>query len=102
MICWKFSKVEFPKTVHWCDDLEMSSLSLKDEFTVVIQAQAWLGLAENASDALWQTPLYAEISVDPKTNRLKRYYIHFLSKGKIISLRKNSKQSVTVKQMQNM
>ena len=102
LICWKFSKVEFPKTVHWCDDLEMSSLSLKDEFTVVIQAQAWLGLAENASDAFWQTPLFAEITVDPKTNSLKSYHIHFLSKGKIISLRKNSKQSVTVKQMQSM
>ena len=99
-ICWKFSKVEFPKTVHWCSELSISDLQVKDEFTAVIKAQAWLGTL--GSDELWQTPLFAEITVDPKTNRLKSYHIHFLSKGKIISLRKNSKQSVTVKQMQNM
>jgi hypothetical protein len=23
-ICWKFSKVEFPKTVHWCDSLVLA------------------------------------------------------------------------------
>ena len=99
-ICWKFSKVEFPKTVHWCSELSISDLQVKDEFTAVIKAQAWLGTL--GSDELWQTPLFAEITVDPKTNRLKSYHIHFLSKGKIISLRKNAKQSVTVKQMQNM
>ena len=99
-ICWKFSKVEFPKTVHWCSELSISDLQVKDEFTAVIKAQAWLGTL--GSDELWQTPLFAEITVDPKTNRLKSYHIHFLSKGKIISLRKNSKQSVTVKQMQSM
>ena len=101
-ICWKFSKVEFPKTVHWCDSLEINSLSIKDEFTFIIQAQAWLGLSANADSALWQTPMFAEITLDPKTDGLKSYHIHFLSKGKIISLRKNSKQSVTVKQMQSM
>ena len=99
-ICWKFSKVEFPKTVHWCSEMSISDLQVKDEFTAVIKAQAWLGTL--GSDELWQTPLFAEITVDPKTNRLKSYHIHFLSNGKIISLRKNSKQSVTVKQMQNM
>ena len=99
-ICWKFSKVEFPKTVHWCSELSISNLEIKNEFTAVIKAQAWLGTV--GSDALWQTPLFAEITIDPKTNSLKSYHIHFLSKGKIISLRKNSKQSVTVKQMQNM
>ncbi len=99
-ICWKFSKIEFPKTVHWCSELSISDLQVKDEFTAVIKAQAWLGTV--GSDELWQTPLFAEITVDPKTNRLKSYHIHFLSKGKIISLRKNSKQSVTVKQMQSM
>ncbi len=99
-ICWKFSKVEFPKTVHWCNEMSISDLQVKDEFTAVIKAQAWLGTL--GSDELWQTPLFAEITVDPKTNRLKSYHIHFLSKGKIISLRKNSKQSVTVKQMQSM
>ena len=99
-ICWKFSKVEFPKTVHWCSELSISDLQVKDEFTTVIKAQAWLGTL--GSDELWQTPLFAEITVDPKNNSLKSYHIHFLSKGKIISLRKNSKQSVTVKQMQSM
>lgn len=99
-ICWKFSKVEFPKTVHWCSELSISDLQVKDEFTAVIKAQAWLGTL--GSDELWQTPLFAEITVDPKTNSLKSYHIHFLSKGKIISLRKNAKQSVTVKQMQSM
>lgn len=100
LICWKFSKVEFPKTVHWCSELSISNLEIKNEFTAVIKAQAWLGTL--GSDELWQTPLFAEITVDPKTNSLKSYHIHFLSKGKIISLRKNSKQSVTVKQMQSM
>lgn len=99
-ICWKFSKVEFPKTVHWCSELSISNLEIKNEFTAVIKAQAWLGTL--GSDELWQTPLFAEITVDPKTDGLKSYHIHFLSKGKIISLRKNSKQSVTVKQMQSM
>lgn len=99
-ICWKFSKVEFPKTVHWCSEMSISDLQVKDEFTAVIKAQAWLGTL--GSDELWQTPLFAEITVDPKTNCLKSYHIHFLSKGKIISLRKNAKQSVTVKQMQSM
>jgi len=99
-ICWKFSKIEFPKTVHWCSELSISDLQVKDEFTAVIKAQAWLGTV--GSDELWQTPLFAEITVDPKTNSLKSYHIHFLSKGKIISLRKNAKQSVTVKQMQSM
>ena len=98
-ICWKFSKIEFPKTVHWCSELSISDLQVKDEFTAVIKAQAWLGTV--GSDELWQTPLFAEITVDPKTNSLKSYHIHFLSKGKIISLRKNAKQSVTVKQMQS-
>jgi hypothetical protein len=79
-ICWKFSKVEFPKTVHWCSELSISDLQVKDEFTAVIKAQAWLGTL--GSDELWQTPLFAEITVDPKTNRLKSYHIHFLSKGK--------------------
>jgi hypothetical protein len=41
-ICWKFSKVEFPKTVHWCSELSISDLQVKDEFTAVIKAQAWL------------------------------------------------------------
>lgn len=100
LICWKFSKVEFPKTVHWCSELSISNLEIKNEFTAVIKAQAWLGTL--GSDELWQTPFFAEITVDPKTNSLKSYHIHFLSKGKIISLRKNSKQSVTVKQMQSM
>ena len=99
-ICWKFSKVEFPTTVHWCSEISVSDLSIKDEFTVVIKAQAWLGTL--GSDELWQTPLFAEITVDPKINCLKSYHMHFLSKGNIISLRKNSKQSVTVKQMQSM
>ena len=99
-ICWKFSKVEFPTTVHWCSEISISDLSIKDEFTVVIKAQAWLGTL--GSDELWQTPLFAEITVDPKINLLKSYHMHFLSKGNIISLRKNSKQSVTVKQMQSM
>ncbi len=99
-ICWKFSKIEFPKTVHWCSELSISDLQVKDEFTAVIKAQAWLGTV--GSDELWQTPLFAEITVDPKTNSLKSYHIHFLSKGKIISLRKNAKQNVTVKQMQSM
>lgn len=99
-ICWKFSKVEFPKTEHWCSELSISELQIKDEFTAVIKAQAWLGTL--GSDELWQTPLFAEITADPKTNQLKSYHIHFLSKGKVISLRKNSKQSVSVKQMQSM
>jgi hypothetical protein len=63
-ICWKFSKVEFPKTVHWCSELSISDLQVKDEFTAVIKAQAWLGTL--GSDELWQTPLFAEITVDPK------------------------------------
>ncbi len=99
-ICWKFSKVEFPTTVHWCSEMSISDLEIKDEYSVAIKAQAWLGTL--GSDELWQTPLFAEITVDPKTNSLKSYHIHFLSKGKIISLRKNSKQSVSVKQMQSM
>ena len=86
--------------VHWCSELSISDLQVKDEFTTVIKAQAWLGTL--GSDELWQTPLFAEITVDPKNNSLKSYHIHFLSKGKIISLRKNSQQSVTVKQMQSM
>ncbi|HRA92171.1 MAG TPA: hypothetical protein PLR79_08395, partial [Acinetobacter sp.] len=81
-------------------EISVSDLTIKDEFTVVIKAQAWLGTL--GSDELWQTPLFAEITVDPKINLLKSYHMHFLSKGKIISLRKNSKQSVTVKQMQSM
>lgn len=100
LACWKFSKVEFPKTIHWCSELSISNLTIKDEFTVAVKAQAWLGIL--GSDELWQTPLYVEITVDPKVKGLKNYHIHFLSKGKIISLRKNSKQSVTVKQMQSM
>ncbi len=99
-ICWKFSKAEFPKTVHWCSELSITDLEIKDQFTVVLKAQAWLGTL--GSDELWQTPMFAEITLDPKTDGLKSYYIHFLSKGKIISLRKNSKHSITVKQMQSM
>jgi len=99
-ICWKFSKAEFPKTEHWCSELSITELECKDEFTVALKAQAWLGTL--GSDELWQTPMFAEITLDPKTGGLKSYHIHFLSKGKIISLRKNSKHSVTVKQMQSM
>ena len=99
-ICWKFSKAEFPKTEHWCCELSITELEFKDEFTVALKAQAWLGTL--GSDELWQTPMFAEITLDPKTDGLKSYHIHFLSKGKIISLRKNSKHSVTVKQMQSM
>lgn len=99
LACWKFSKVEFPKTVHWCSELSISNLTIKDEFTIAVKAQAWLGML--GSDELWQTPLYVEITVDPKVNGLKSYHIHFLSKGKIISLRKNSKQNISVKQLQS-
>ncbi|ENU92581.1 hypothetical protein PJ15_0404 [Acinetobacter sp. neg1] len=99
-ICWKFSKAEFPKTEHWCSELSITDLEIKDQFTVALKAQAWLGIL--GSDELWQTPMCAEITLDPKTDGLKRYHIHFLSKGKVISLRKNSKHSVTVKQMQSM
>jgi hypothetical protein len=28
-ICWKFSKVEFPKTVHWCSELVLAIYKLK-------------------------------------------------------------------------
>jgi len=78
-ICWKFSKVEFPKTVHWCSELSISNLEIKDEFTAAIKAQAWLGTL--GSDELWQTPLFAEITVDPKTNSLKSYHIHLREKN---------------------
>ncbi|WP_436863370.1 hypothetical protein [Acinetobacter haemolyticus] len=100
MICWKFSKAEFPKTEHWCSELSITDLEIRDQFTVTLKAQAWLGTL--GSDELWQTPMCAEITLDPKTDGPKSYYIHFLSKGKIISLRKNSKHNVTVKQMQSM
>ncbi|USA47271.1 hypothetical protein NDN11_03880 [Acinetobacter sp. C26M] len=99
-ICWKFSKTEFPKTEHWCSELSITDLEVKDEFSVALKAQAWLGIL--GSDELWQTPMFAEVTLDPKTDGLKSYHIHFLSKGKIISLRKNSKHSITVKQMQSM
>ena len=48
-ICWKFSKVEFPKTVHWCSELSISDLEIKNEFTTVIKAQAWLGTLANTA-----------------------------------------------------